>query len=126
MKLSTFSPTITHVFEGAVNHLPQVLRARTLGADTQLPIVAPAQKPHAKEKKASAPRSTHPAPTTVAPAPERISKPLLRGAASPASPGAHGRTRRSPETYLKHVVSSPEGFRHGVLMVMALEIAQIS
>lgn len=35
-------------------------------------------------------------------------------------------TRRSPEAYLKHVVSSPEAFRHGYLVVAILFSEQTS
>lgn len=48
------------------------------------------------------------------------------GAASPTSPGARQPGQPSPGAYLKHVVSSPEGFRHGYLVVAMLFSEQIS
>lgn len=48
------------------------------------------------------------------------------GAASPTSPGARQPGQPSPGAYLKHVVSSPEGFRHGYLVVAMLFSEQTS
>lgn len=58
--------------------------------------------------------------------PKRVSKPLLCGAAFPTTQDAQGRTLRSSGSYLKHVVSSPEGFRHGYLVVAILFSEQTS
>lgn len=94
MKLATFPPTTTPASRGAVNHRLRVLRAETPGADTQLPVVAPAQKPHTQGERKSLHQRGQSTPP-VAAVPERVSRPLLR--APPPGPARSAEPRGLPE-----------------------------
>lgn len=100
----------------------QDLRAQTLGAGSRLPVVALAQKQRSVPGELTQHFPAPPWPLV----PKRVSKPLLCGAAFPNTQDAQGRTLRSSGSYLKHVVSSPEGFRHGYLVVAILFSEQTS
>ena len=78
---------------------------------------------HTRKKKCAPERTEHP---TGGRGPRARLQAPPAGAASPTSPGARQPGHPSPGAYLKHVVSSPEGFRHGYLVVALLFSEQTS
>lgn len=79
---------------------------------------------HTRKKKFAPERTEH--PTGGRAVTERASRPLLRAPPPRPARGARQPGQPSPGAYLKHVVSSPEGFRHGYLVVAMLFSEQTS
>lgn len=123
-----FTPTVQSTF--LTNFQPLPLHHAKYSGKRQTPLGPRVQtlRAHLVARHCSGPKipTKHVPEQLWPPVTKRASKPLLRRAACPASPGALWRTRQSPEAYLKHVVSSPEGFRHGYFVVAILFSEQIS